>query len=91
MPIQIIVDLMIAQERMEEFMTIITDDKNMAAEDKTILSFDIMVDSEISNKVQIVTTATDMQGLREHMAAKHYRWKDFMKSGGVISHKHTMC
>ena len=88
MPILITVDLMIHPERMEEFSRIINEDKQMAAEDNTITRFDIFVDSEIHNKIQIQTFAESMESVKEHMAAKHYRWKDFMKSGGVITHNH---
>ena len=89
MPLSIIIDLMIQPERMEEFTRIINGDKQMAAEDNTITSFDILVDSEIHNKIQIKTVAESMESIKQHMAAKHYRWKDFMKSGGVISHTHN--
>jgi quinol monooxygenase YgiN len=88
MPVVIIVDLIICEERMEEFTRIINEDKKMAAEDNTITQFDIMVDSEIHNKIQIKTVAESMESVKEHMASKHYRWKDFMKSGGVVSHRH---
>ena len=89
MPVTIIVDLMIHPERMGEFTQIINEDKQMAVEDNSITHFDILVDAETPNKVQIRTVAESMESVKEHMAAKHYRWKDFMKSGGVMSHHHT--
>lgn len=89
MTVVIIVDLMIHPERMGEFTQIMNEDKQMAAEDNTITEFNILVDSETPNKVQIRTVAESMESIKEHMAAKHYRWKDFMKSGGVMAHHHT--
>ena len=91
MPITIQVDLTIRSDKVDDFLEIINNDKKTALEsgEGIISSFDIVTYDDTPNNFTLRQTVTSKEDLMRHMKTTHYTWKEFMKTGAVLSYKHT--
>lgn len=91
MTVTVRVDLTIRTDMIDEFNTMIHNDKKSALEsnDGVVLSFDIHHDENNPNDFTLYQTSTSKEGLLKHMKEHFYRWKSFMNTGAVLSYKHT--
>jgi|688.fasta_scaffold2023413_1 hypothetical protein len=91
MPITIQVDLTIRTDKVVDFLEIIHADKKTALEsgEGIISSFDIITYEDTPNKFTLRQNVTSKEDLMRHMKTTHYTWKEFMKTGAVLSYNHT--
>jgi len=91
MSITIQVDLTIRSDKVDDFLEIINNDKKTALEsgEGIISSFDIVTYDDTPNNFTLRQTVTSKEDLMRHMKTTHYTWQEFMKTGAVLSYKHT--
>ena len=91
MTIMVKVDLTIRDDMVNDFREMIHEDRKSALEslDGNVLSFEIINEEHTPNQFTLYQESTSKEALLKHMKEHFYRWKHFMNTGAVISHKHT--
>jgi quinol monooxygenase YgiN len=90
MTINIQVDITIRTDKVSDFLEIINADKKTALETEggIISSFEIITNESEPNHFTLTQTVTSKEDLLRHMKNAHYKWKEFMKTGAVLSYNH---
>ena len=87
-PIALIVNVEIANERIDEFLDVIVKDAkgSIENEDGNCLKFDVLRDLENPNKFTFYEVYKDEDSIQRHKLSSHFAlWSNFKASGGVVS------
>ncbi|KAL7483455.1 hypothetical protein ACHAW6_009125 [Cyclotella cf. meneghiniana] len=86
MPICILVEAEIKEDRMEEFLEMIEKNAVASRQEPGCIRFDVLQSEDAPNKFFFYEVYQDADAIAHHKTQPHYlAWGDFKESGGTVS------